>query len=249
MLRLRQRIAATAVATVFGITALAAHAPEARADQVDGKGKGIVGGALLGFEVVSIPMSLFGVKAGWAYAVFGGLGAVGGGVAGAGVELATDSYKTPTGDGRAPIYMLAGGLALVIPTVVLMLNATRFQPSEDAREDQAPKNAPSADPGSVNKSVVIGGEGGASTEPKDKDKTTPAPTPAPKDNGGGGGTTPAPNQRPMQLPHSLLDVNDGTFRLGVPVPEVREAYTLRQIRDLGVRQITEVRMPVLSVTF
>lgn len=244
MLRLRQRIAATAVACVFGLSALTAHAPDARADNVDGKGKGIVGGALLGFEVVSIPMSLFGVKAGWAYALFGGLGAVGGGAAGAGVELVTDSYKTPVGDGRAPIYMLAGGLALVIPAVVLMLNATRFQPSEDAREDQAPKNAPAADPGSTQKSVVIGGEGSVGTEPKDKDKTAPA-----SPGGGGGGVVPVPAPAPESVPHSLLDVHDGSFRLGVPVPEVREAYTLRQIRDLGVRQVTEIRMPVLSVTF
>lgn len=249
MLRLRQRIAATAVATVFGLAALTAHAPDARADNVDGKGKGIVGGALLGFEVVSIPMSLFGVKAGWAYAVFGGLGAIGGGAAGAGVELATDSYKNPVGDGRGPVYMLAGGLALVIPTVVLMLNATRFQPSEDAREDQAPKNAPSADPGSTNKSIVIGGEGAVGTEPKDKDKDKTTPAPAPGGGGGGGGNAPAPDKNKMQIPHSLLDVNGGTFRVGVPSPEVHEAYTLRQVRDLGVRQITEVRMPVLSVTF
>lgn len=244
MLRLRQRIAATSVAAVFGLSALTAHAPDARADNVDGKGKGIVGGALLGFEVVSLPMSLFGVKAGWAYALFGGLGAVGGGAAGAGVEIVTDSYKTPVGDGRAPIYMLAGGLALVIPTVVLMLNATRFQPSEDAREDQAPKNAPAADPGSTQKSVVIGGEGSVGTEPKEKDKTPPVPP-----GGGGGGTSPAPAPAPDALPHSLLDVHEGSFRLGVPVPEVREAYSLRQLRDLGVRQVTEIRMPVLSVTF
>jgi hypothetical protein len=145
--------------------------------------------------------------------------------------------------------MLAGGLALVIPTVVLLLNATRFQPSEDAREDQAPKNAPSADPGSTNKSVVIGGEGAVGTTPTPKDKDKTPPTPAP---GGGGGTPPAPNKvqdKAPRVPLSLLDVNDGSFHLGVPVPEVREAYTLRQVRDLGVRQITEVRMPVLSVTF
>jgi hypothetical protein len=47
----------------------------------------------------------------------------------------------------------------------------------------------------------------------------------------------------------LLDVNQGNFRLGLPVPEVREAYSLRQLRDLGVKQVTEVRMPVLQVTF
>ena len=37
--------------------------------------------------------------------------------------------------------LLFGGLALVIPTVVLMLNATAYRPVEGAREDRAPGRA------------------------------------------------------------------------------------------------------------
>lgn len=224
------------IVAVFGFTALAAHPTAARADNVDGKGKGIAGGALLGAEVVTIPMALFGVKAGWAYAVFAGAGAIGGGIAGWGVESATGAYNNPPGDGRAPIYMLAGGLALIIPSVVLLLNATRYQPDENAKEDQAPKNAPEANPGKPGGSVVepsgsVGGSVGGST------------------GGGGGGGGTEPKKEDKQVPHSLLDVNQGNFSLGVPVPEVREAYSMRQLRDLGVKQVTEVRMPVLQVTF
>jgi multidrug transporter EmrE-like cation transporter len=229
------------IAAVFGFTTLTAVPPSARADNVDGKGKGIAGGILLGAEIVTIPMALFGVKAGWAYAVFAGAGAIGGGIAGWGVESATGAYASPAGDGRAPVYMLAGGLALVIPAVVLLLNATRYQPDENAKEDQAPKNAPAADPGKAGGSPVIeggaGGGGSISTDPK---KTEPS-------GGGGGGTTPKPEDK--KVPHSLIDVNQGNFRLGVPMPEIREAYSLKQLRDLGVRQVTEVRMPLVQVTF
>ncbi len=227
------------IAAVFGFTTLTAAPQSAFADNVDGKGKGIAGGILLGAEIVTIPMALFGVKAGWAYAVFAGAGAVGGGIAGWGVESATGAYgqapgNSVPGDGRAPVYMLAGGLALVIPAVVLLLNATRYQPDENAKEDQAPKNAPAADPGKAGGSPVIEGGGTIGTDPK------------PSGGGGGGGTTPKDEK---QVPHSLLDVNQGTFRLCVPMPEIREAYSARQLRDLGVKQVTEVRMPVFQVTF
>lgn len=229
------------IAALFGMTALTAAPRTASADNVDGKGKGIAGGILLGAEVVTIPMSLFGVKAGWAYAVFAGAGAVGGGIAGWGVESATGAYDKVPGDGRAPIYMLAGGLALVIPTVVLLLNATRYQPDENAKEDAAPKNAPAADPGKSGGSPVLeggasgGGSIGGSTDKKDS-------------GGGGGGGGDAPKDD-KKVPHSLLDVDQGNFRLGVPIPEIREAYSLRQLRDLGVKQVTEVRMPIVEVTF
>jgi len=227
-----------AVASLLAVGAL--HSGDARADNVDGKGKGIAGGILLGAEVVTIPMALFGVKAGWAYAVFGGAGMVGGGIAGWGVESATGAYDKVPGDGRGPIYMLAGGLALVIPAVVLLLNATRYQSPEGAVEDQVPKNAPQANPGNPAGSSVISGEGGASTKPEPKppeQKTEPKPE-----------EKPTPKESPQKFPRSLFNVSQG-FSFGVPVPEVREAYSLKELRDLGVRQATEVRFPVLEVGF
>lgn len=234
MLSLRTRLGIAAIAAAIGGTTLLGHEGTARADNVDGKGKGIAGGIFLGAEVVAIPMALFGVKVAWPYALFGGLGAVGGAFAGYGVESATGAYNNPPGDGRGPVYMLAGGLALVIPTVILMLNATRYTPPEGAVEDQVPKNVPPANPGNPGGSSVVSGEGGGSV-------STPAPNPTPN-------PTPTPKQSGA-FPHSLLDVREGTFRFGVPVPEVRDAYSLRQLRDLGVKQQTELRMPVLEVTF
>ena len=144
-----RREAAALTAVAFGAATLMAHAPEARADEVSPTGKGIVGGALLGGEVVMITESLFRVENGWAYVIGGGLGAVGGGIGGYFVEQGSI-------DGRAPIYMLAGGLALIIPTLVLTLNATRYHPTEGASEDRAPTNGPAADPGKAGGSVIVG---------------------------------------------------------------------------------------------
>jgi len=209
----------------FGLATLTAHAPEARADEIKGTPKGMVGGGFLGAEVVAIPMAIAGVKAGWAYAIFPPLGAVGGVIGGYFMDHAYDT-SGPAGGPTTPAYgsafMLAGGMALIIPTIVLMLNATRYHPSAEAVEDRAPKNTgPEANPGS---------SGGSSVTPS-------------KDSGGGGGN------QPPYIPLSLVDVHEGSLRLGIPVPEVHEAYTPQQVKELGVVQTTEVRVPVFKLAF
>jgi hypothetical protein len=100
---------------------------QARAEgPVSPTGKGIAGGALLGGEVVMITTAIIGVKAWWPYLVFGAVGAGGGAVGGYFVEQVDDG-NTP----EPSLYMLAGGLALVIPTIVAVANATAYDPSED----------------------------------------------------------------------------------------------------------------------
>ena len=116
---------AVALAALLGVVAVSAPAREARADEVSPDGKGIVGGALLGAEVVTITEALAGAKPAWAYVVGAIVGAGGGGVAGHFIENGST-------DGKVPMYMLAGGLALIIPAVVLTLDATRWQPEEGA---------------------------------------------------------------------------------------------------------------------
>jgi hypothetical protein len=39
------------------------------------------------------------------------------------------------------------------------------------------------------------------------------------------------------------------LRLGVPVPDVRPMYSIREQKEYGLPQHTEVHMPLLSVTF
>ncbi len=224
-----KRFTAAATATVLASATFFAFAPEAHAEEVKSTGKGIVGGALLGAEVVTITESFIGLKEGWMYAVGAGVGAIGGGLGGYAIESGSS-------DGRVPMYMLAGGLGLVIPAVVLMLNATRYKPSEDATEDRAP-TGPSADPGKIGGTSVLGAE-----------PSSPA-TPPP---GGGGATTPPPSSPPPTTappPQSLFDLHGGAFRMGVPVPDVKPVYSARELKELGVPQQTMVRMPVLSVAF
>ena len=217
-----KRLALGVSTVAFGMATLVAHAPEARADEIQGTPKATIGGGLLGAEVVAIPMAIAGVRAGWAYAVFPPLGAVGGAIGGYFMDAAYDTAKT---NAYGSAFMLAGGIALIIPTIVLMLNATRYHPSAEAVEDRAPKNVgPEANPGAA---------GGSSVAPA---KETPS-------GGGAGGN------QPPYIPLSLVDVHRGELRMGIPVPEVHEAYTPQQIKELGVVQATELRVPVFKLAF
>src|SRR5258708_27268259 len=143
------RLAVVAAATLLGATVLTGSAGDAHADTVSPTGKGIAGGALLGGEVVTIVEALAGARPVWAYGVGFLVGAGGGGVGGFFIEQSST-------DGRVPTYMLAGGLALVIPAIVLTLNATRYLPEEGATEDRAP-TGPAPEPGTPGGSSVTPG--------------------------------------------------------------------------------------------
>ena len=225
----RPGLAPVVVAAAVAV-AVTAPARSAKADEVSPNGKGIVGGALLGAEVVTITEALAGVKPGWAYAVGAILGAGAGGVGGHFVENGST-------DGRVPMYMLAGGLALVIPAVVLTLNATRWQPEEGVPEDNAP-TGPAAEPGTVGGSIV-------SPAPNLPPPPTPAPAAPTPELPPPAAAPPAPTPPPQ----SLFDIHRGSFRLGVPLPDVRPVYSLAEQRQYGMRAETEYRMPMLHMTF
>lgn len=211
---------------VVGLLALSSGfvAPRADAEEISPTGKGIAGGALLGAEVVVITESIVGVRSGLLYAVGAGVGAAGGGVGGYFLEQNSS-------DGRLPIYLLAGGLALVIPAVILTLNATRYRPDDLATEDRAPTNAPTADPGAVGGSMVID-SGGAKTSP-----AKPAPAPAPAPAGGGG------------APQSFLRIQPNMLRIGVPTPTVKPVWSVAEQKQYGLSAGTEVRVPILHYAF
>ncbi|MFT3774765.1 MAG: hypothetical protein QM820_56165 [Minicystis sp.] len=221
-----------AAAAAFATT-LASAGDAAAAGPVTPTGKGIVGGALLGGEVVTITMGAAGVSRGWPYFVFGGLAAVGGGVGGFFVEKATkgtaDASGTVTGGTPEPaLYMLAGGMALLIPALVVSLNATAYKPPESDRNEPA-GNEPSKDGVKV---------------------TPPGAAPPP-------GTTRLdkkvrPNREFAAIPHipvSLVDVYKGKINLGLPALEVRPLYSQQEMVQYGVAQGTEVRLPVFKAMF
>jgi len=237
--------AALTAAVAFGCATFAPS--QARADEVSPDGKGIVGGALLGAEVVTLPMALFQVHSGAVYAIGGGVGAVGGGIGGYFLERASFSDN-----GRLPVYMLAGGLALIIPTTVLVLNATAYHPSENASEDHAPGNGPEANPGSTAGSVVVGVPAPAPAPATPPSTTTPSSstntsTPAPATGPTSGGST------PPEAPQSLIDFSGAQtaslWRLAVPVPEVRPMYSMAEQKQYGLPQGTELRLPLFHASF
>ena len=216
--RTPNRSAILATAVLVGAVALASGR-EARADNVSSTPKGTVGGALLGAEVVTITESLCGARPGWAYVVGAVVGAGGGGAAG----FVIDQGST---DGKVPMYLLAGGLALIIPAIVLTLNATRYLPEEGATEDNVPTGPP-AEPGVPGAGVGAG----ASVAP-------PSPPP------------PNPTSAPaVEPPRSILDLGGGAVRLGVPGPDVRPVFSMAEQRQYGMHAATELRMPVLHVAF
>jgi hypothetical protein len=220
----KHRSAAFAIAAILGASAVAAPLREARADDVSPKGKGIVGGALLGAEIPTIVEGIAGVHSGWVYLISAIVGAGGGGVVGFEVEQNSS-------DGKAPMYLLAGGLALVIPALVLTLNGTRYQPEEGATEDRAPIG-PIAEPGTPGGSSITG---------------TPAAAPAPP-------PPPPVVTPPPPAPQSMLDVRmhsaSGAFRMGVPIPDVKPAFSIAEARAYGLKDNpSALYVPVLHVAF
>jgi len=122
-----------ACATVEGIAA-AQQAPAPTF--TSSTAKGTIGGALLGAEAVMLVEAAAETKPAWAYAVGGGLGAIGGGVGG---------YFAEKGDPKISLYLLVGGMALALPTTVAVLSAAAYEPVNYV-EDRPPADEPVADP-------------------------------------------------------------------------------------------------------
>lgn len=145
-LRLAGRFGVALVIAVLGLAAAPERA-EAADEPVTSTGKGIVGGALLGGEISTFTLGIIGVEEGWPYFAVGAAGAIGGGIGGFYIE---DSGV----DAEVPVYMLAGGMALLIPAVVVGLNATRYRPGDEGTDDDmTPAGAP---PGSIQGGMTLG---------------------------------------------------------------------------------------------
>ena len=218
----RRGLSAAAALAVLAAGAGRAQA-QAVGDSVSGDGKGIVGGALLGGEVVMLTMGAIGIDKGWPYLVFGGVGAVGGGVAGFFIEDAAPPAEVP-------LYMLAGGMALIIPTVVVALNATAYKPPE-TDQIESDENQPAGEPPQPGGTVQITTDAGPAVR-KARRPAVRAEAPAP-------------------IPRGLVDLDLGAdlLALGVPAVELRPLYSPQELFRFGVQQGQELRFPVLRATF
>lgn len=224
---MRMRTLTTLVALAGAtLTPLAARA--AGVDEASPTGKGIVGGALLGAELVMVTEAAFKVRPAWAYVVGGVAGGAAGGVGGYFVE--------DQGDARAPMLMLAGGLAFAIPTVVAVLSATAYEPPANYVQDQPPSDEPLA-------------------EPPTPSEATPAPAAAPSADAAPALRTKrylpsAPRRLSLKLPPpALFGVQGDRLALGVPNVAVFQAYSRTERVMFNAPNVAEVRIPVLDVAF
>ena len=216
-MRILHLLSGAAVAAALVLGGSPARAAE-DATEASPTGKGITGGALLGAEVVMLFEAAIKVKKPWAYAVGGIAGGVGG------------YFVEDSGDAKLSIYLLAGGMALAIPTTVAVLNATAYDPGEDATEDRGTKDEPVAEP--------------------------PQPGAAPKAQGAQKkarsrriARRAAPQAELYAAPPALVGASPSTLSLSVPAVEVRNAYSRTELMQYGVRQATEVRVPVMRFVF
>ncbi|MCC6213303.1 MAG: hypothetical protein IT376_00405 [Polyangiaceae bacterium] len=204
--------------TAVTLASLTLIATPASAEETSPTAKGITGGALLGAEAVTLTEAALGVKPAWAYIVGGLAGGIGGGVGG--------YFLEQSGDAKLSLYVLAGGMTLVIPTMVAVLSATAYEPPTDYTEDRGVNpDEPVADPAAE--------EGAAAPRKRQVALRLRRPSVAPR----------------FVAPPTLVDVSGASLRLGVPAVEVRDRFTRREVADLGVKQRAEIRVPVLGLTF
>jgi hypothetical protein len=210
----------------------AAHAADGAGETTtSATGKGIVGGALLGGEAVMLVEAAADVQQGWAYGLGGGLGAVAGGVGG--------WFAEDKGSARLSMYLLVGGMALAIPTTVAVLSATAYEPVNYTEDRPPPADEPVAEPPQPT------GPAAAPESPP------PVISPPPKEPGESRLKTrkTAPVARAVRVKPALVAIDQGSLTLSVPAVEVRQAYTRTEVAVLGVKQHTEVEVPMLSVVF
>jgi hypothetical protein len=235
-------LATTAVTAAAFVAALTASGDAQASGPVQSWGKGTAGGALLGGEIVIIPMGAAGVSRGWPYFVFGGLGMVGGAIGGYFVDkhfaFTTDSSGNTTGGtAEASVGMLAGGLALVIPAVILALNATAYKPPEGDRNEPA-TNEPSKEPPKP-----------APPPPAAAPPDAPPPPPGPTTSYKYHSRYRTSVAAMPHIPTSLLESYQGKVGFGLPGVQVKPLYTQAEMVRYSVAQGTEVQVPVFKAMF
>lgn len=221
---------------LLGAVCTASDDARAGTDVVSGTGKGIVGGALIGGEIGFLGLSAFGARQSWLYYTVPTALAIGGGVGGYFIEQNTDPH--------VPVYMLAGGMALIIPTIVVTLSANAYTPGS---EDATPVDvAPAAEGGAkVDASAPSTGTGSAPSSPGAGTSTTTPPA--------------APQHKPAKdsmrlrrpLPLALVNVgeNASSLQFSVPAVSIKPMYTQTEIAMYGVQQKYQVNAPLVAVAF
>jgi len=207
--------------------------------------QGLVGGALLGAELVMMIEGGAGVRNKWIIIGTGAAGLVAGGVGGFFVDRAID--QTMMASRFLPLIstaMLAVGLSLIIPTVIVVLTATMYRPDTNNQvDDNAAANQPLEESRGTNPSTNPGTNSGASSS------GTTTSTPGPTDNPGAGASSGGRRSGRSSAPEALLNFPRGNFRLGMPSLRLVQSYSTHEMRQYGLAQQSEWRVPLISGSF
>jgi len=212
--------------------ALALAAPRAEAEKkVSSMGKGIVGLGLLSGEVVLSVEALAGVKNGWALAI-PTIVAAGGGATGG---YFIDRLDKP----EVSVALLASGLALFIPSIIIAVARTKYVSEKDLAEDTGVVVTEGAGE-EIAGPPAEGTETEPGTEPETETEAEPAAPPEPEvEESGSAGT----------VPLALLGVDRTGLRVGLPPLEVVDLYSDDELRFLARAQGVEYRLALLHIAF
>lgn len=184
--------------------------------QVDASPKGLIGFGLIGAELgLTIP-ALAGLDETWSLIVFPVVGAAAGAIAG---HYAIDNR----GNEKAAVATLMVGLALVVPSIVITVAATAYDPEDDFEEDD-------------------GGGGGEEAEASEEE-SEPEPEAEPE----------ARRESRRQLATrggtGMVRVHEGGVSLSLPGLTVGQVYTAQELARYGGEQATEVQLSLFSGVF
>jgi hypothetical protein len=201
---------------VFGW--LCAASTPARAD--GNRVKGTIGGAMMGAEIVMLTESAFRLRPTWMYLAGGAGGGLLGGYVG---------NRMSGSSNRPPSFLLAGGIALIIPTIMGVLTATQYEPIGTIRQD-LPDDSSGDGSGDADDSDADEGDADESEAEPAGPSTSDLDSMDGADTEGSGARSPAP-------------------RLELPTIGLAQAFSRDELAQFGVRQATELHLSVLRGVF
>lgn len=205
------------VAAALGL-ALAIAAPHAHAQkEISAMGKGIVGLGLLSGEVVLSVEALAGVKNPWALAIPTIVAAGGGAVGG----YFIDKLDKP----EVSVALLASGMALFLPAIVIAVAKTKYVSEKDLAEDVSVS--------------VAGEEGEEEGEAEESTETEAEAVEEPEEEAAA----------PPGAVHAMVDVSRSRVMVSVPPLQVYGLYTDEELRFLARSQGVEYQLSFLHVAF
>jgi len=206
-------VALMAAALAFGGPAAEAHAQTSEpAGQIEATPKGTIGLGLVGAEIGLVIPALAGLHETWAFVVFPLVGAAAGAVGG---YFAIDNRDSE----NAAVAMLTTGLALLVPSLVLTLAMTAYDPQDEGELEEEDSALEEIDEG----------DEPAAAEPEPEAEVR---RPAPRVAGAG-----------------LLRYGPRGLQLGLPGVGVVPTYTQEELRRYGGTQQREVRVSLFSGAF